>query len=121
MVVRRNIHPQKRIVAPQFAIPEGLVDLEYDPNAPDDDLLFDVDEDDDDDPVKKKKKKKGQDDDDKGPRRGVEGLHVVKQILRTKPDGSQTVDVTVELDKVRGTDKYEFRITRKDTGKTTIA
>jgi hypothetical protein len=40
--------------------------------------------------------------------------------LRTKADGSQTVDVVVEVDKVKAADKYEFRVTKRDTGKTTV-
>lgn len=70
---------------------------------------------------KKKKKKKGKDDDRGKSSIGTpKHLEIVKQIMRTKQDGSQVVDVVVEVDKISKADKYEFRVTRKDTGNTTV-
>jgi len=48
------------------------------------------------------------------------GLKVVEQHIHTHPDGSQTVDVVLEVDKVAGADYYELRVTRRDNGKTTV-
>jgi hypothetical protein len=72
----------------------------------------------------KKKKDKGKKDKggpvkDKGPNT-PSSLEVVKQVIRTKNDGSQVVDLTVDVDKIGRADKYEFRVTKKDTGKTTV-
>jgi transposase len=72
---------------------------------------------------KKGKGKKDKDNDGKGGKRDLNtpgSLEIVKQVIRTKKDGSQVVDVTVDVDKISRADKYEFRITKKDTGKTTV-
>ena len=72
---------------------------------------------------KKDKGKKDKDNDGKGGKRDLNtpgSLEIVKQFIRTKADGSQVVDVTVDVDKISRADKYEFRITKKDTGKTTV-
>jgi transposase len=148
MPLRRNSQPPRRVIEPIFPIPDGLEDLVYDEEPAEDELWFDVDEDDSDPTHKKhkkkkkkkhkKKKKKGKKkhkhkkkkgkkgkkkkDDDKG-KKGTntpKAFKIVKQILRTKADGSQTVDVVVEVDKVKAADKYEFRVTKRDTGKTTV-
>lgn len=147
MPMHRTAQPPKRIIEPIFAIPEGLNDLAH-PDLPrEEDLWFDVDEDDSDDPeapvthpAKKKKKKRrakpkgkrkqrhrrrrkrNRKDDHKGDRgpNTPKDLKIVRQIMRTKADGSQLVDLVVEVDRIARADKYEFRVTKKDTGKTTI-
>lgn len=149
MPLRRNAQPQKRVIDPRFPIPEGLGDLEYVNTKDESDIWYDPElepEDDaDKDPQKKKKKKKkkrkkkGKNknkkgnkkkegkkkkdrDEDRG-RKGIntpKSLEVLKQKMRTKADGSQVVDVTLEVDRILKANKYEFRITKKDTGRTTI-
>jgi transposase len=148
MPLRRNSQPPRRVIEPLFPIPDGLEDLVYDGEPAEDELWFDVDEDDSDPATKHKKKKKKKKhkkkkqkgkkkhkhkkkkgkkhkkkkDDDKGKDhiRSPKTFRIAKQIMRTKADGSQVVDVTVEVDKIARADKYEFRLTKKDTGKTTV-
>lgn len=72
---------------------------------------------------KKGKEKKDKDGGRKGGKRDLNtpgSLEIVKQVIRTKADGSQVVDITVDVDKISRADKYEFRVTKKDTGKTTV-
>lgn len=47
-------------------------------------------------------------------------LTIVSQKIMTKPDGSQVVDIIVDVDKIMKADTYEFRVTNKRTGKTTV-
>lgn len=42
----------------------------------------------------------------------IDNLTVVSQTLRRGSDGSQVVDIVVEIDTVPGTTKYEFRVTK---------
>lgn len=150
MPLHRTATPVKRQVDYMFPIPEGLADLTYPEVPPEEDgLLEDADDFEEEAPepgrkkrVKKKrkhrkKKKKGKrknkdkdkkkrrkkdKDDDRGKAdpRTPRDLTIVRQTMRTKRDGSQVVDVVVQVDKVRAADKYEFRITKKDTGVTTV-
>lgn len=146
MPLHRTLQAPKRVVSPNFPIPDGLEDVVHDDSILEDDLWQDP-EDDDDDPetrkkstkkvkrkrVKKKvkrrnrkkdkkKKRKKRKDDHKG-NRGVgtpKTLQIVKQTVRTKADGSQVVDILVEVEKKAAADTYQFRLTKKDTGVTTV-
>ena len=146
MPLRRNSQAPKRIIDPLFPIPEGLEDLAYDGITKEDDLWFDPEEADDEVGKKKKKKKKKKHkkkkkkgkkknknknkkkkkkknkDDDKGKDniKAPKTFRIDKQTLRTKADGSQVVDVVVEVEKISKADKYEFRLTKTDSGKTTV-
>lgn len=149
MPLRRITQSPRRVISPMFSIPEGLEDLVYDEDPTESELWFDVDEDDSDPTHKKKKKKKKKKhkkkkkkgkkknknkkkkkhkkkspkkDPDKGKAgtRTPQTLKIVKQTLRTKQDGSQVIDIVVEVEKVKAADKYEFRMTKRDTGKTTV-
>lgn len=42
----------------------------------------------------------------------VDNLTVVSQVLRRAADGTQVVDLVVEVDDVPGINKYEFRVTK---------
>lgn len=128
-----------------FSIPEGMEELEYLDESFEDDDDFSGEEDDEVDdspaspttpkknqppkgkkPKKKKKapapKRKPKGDPNKG--NGKIGtpktLVIVSQRVITRPDGSQVVDVVVDVDKIANADKYEFRVTNKRTGKTTV-
>jgi hypothetical protein len=147
MPLRRGTQAPRRVIEQFIPIPEGLDELVYDGEEDEDDEWFDVDEDDSDrKPTKKKKKKKKKKkntnkkgkkknknkrkkrrrkrgkDEDRGKKdiNTPRTLTIVKQKLRTKADGSQVVDIVVEVDKINRADKYEFRTTKKDTGKTTV-
>jgi hypothetical protein len=90
-----------RQVSPIFNLPDGLLDYEYEdfynPTGfvdYDDEVLVDEQ------PI--------------GGLPTPNALTVVEQIIRTLPDGSQVVDVVVEVDDVEGAVKYEFRIVKAD-------
>ena len=128
MAIRRNGRARERVVSQMFHIPEGLEDVIY--SVEDEtDLWFDPEDEppDEDEKASKKKKnknkkkKKNKDDNDKG-KRGIntpKTFDIIKQVIRTKADGSQVIDLTVEVDRIIKANKYEFRLTKKDTGKTT--
>lgn len=137
---------RKKILSHRFPVPLGTDIFEYDDDVEiGDEGDFD-DEDDEEKPVKKKKKKKKKrkkkkkkkgkkkgKKGGKGKKKGKKGkkkkddkeekrvnspktLDVVKQTIRTKKDGSQVVDLTVDVDKIGRADKYEFRVVKKDNG-----
>lgn len=148
MVQRRTPRQAQRVIPHIFDIPEGVQDLVYDDDS--DELADESDVDDFDEEKKdktkkkrkkkkkkkkKKRKKKGKKKKNKGKGKGKKdrggpgkdkgptfprSFEVVKQVIRTKKDGSQVVDLTVDVDKIPRADKYEFRVTKKDTGKTTV-
>lgn len=139
MVARKTIRNTPRIVDFIFEIPEGLQDVAYDDefnDADDEDLNDDGSDEEDEAPPtekpkkknnkkknkkKKKKKKDKKDNKDKDDHTDFpRSLRVVKQVIRTKKDGSQVVDLTVDVQRIGGADKYEFKITKKDTGQTTV-
>lgn len=135
---------RKKILSTRFPVPLGTDVFEYDDDAEIGDE-GDMDDEDEPKKKKKKRKKKkrrkkkrrkgkkkGK---GKGKKRGKKGkgkrkkdtkedkrvnspktLEVVKQTIRTKKDGSQVVDLTVDVDKIGRADKYEFRVVKKDNG-----
>lgn len=42
----------------------------------------------------------------------IDNLTVISQVLRRANDGSQVVDLVVEVDDIPGITKYEFRVTK---------
>lgn len=117
MTIRRSANHDEVIVNPLFPIPEGLRDFTYEdrefPFDPEVDKASSDTED-----VSIGEEGEGEEDDE------IPAVpttfRVVKQTIRTKADGSQVVDLTVEVESVDGAEKYEFRLTNKDTGKSTI-
>jgi len=143
MSIRRVGNARKRVLSSRFPVPLGTDTFEYDDDVEiGDEGDFDDEDDDDDEPKKKKRKKKKKkkkrkkkgkkkggkkgkkgkrkkkDKDDKEQKRvnSPKSLEVVKQTIRTKRDGSQVVDLTVDVDKIGRADKYEFRVVKKDNG-----
>lgn len=117
MTIRRSAIHDEVIVNPLFPIPEGLRDFIYSdrefPFDPDVDAATADTED-----VSLGEEGEGEEEDEvpTAPRT----FKIVKQTIRTKKDGSQVVDLTVEVEAVMGAEKYEFRLTNKDTGKSTV-
>ena len=118
MTNRRSVNDDVVIINPLFPIPEGLRDFTYE----DREFAFDPDTD---------KYENDTDDVSVGSEDGEEEepeavpavpktFSIIKQTIRTKADGSQVVDLTVEVEAVKGAEKYEFRLTNKDTGKSTV-
>lgn len=148
MAIRRAGTRRKRVISHRFPIPFGTDAFEYDDDAEwGDEGDADDDDDDEETPAKKKKKKKKRkkkkrknkgkkkgkggkkkrkgkkerDDKDKNKRVNTpKTLEVVKQTIRTKGDGSQVVDLTVDVDRIGRADKYEFRVVKKDNGNVRI-
>lgn len=105
----------KRYVDPMFFIPEGIEDEVWayrtedvvttdseDFSEADDDYSVDsdvtvIDE--------------GDASDDDSPI-AVNNLTVVSQVLRRAQDGTQVVDIVVDVDDIPGLTKYEFRVTK---------
>ena len=142
MIARRTLRSKKREIEAFLDLPPGLEEEFIRKETEDPDELYDptMDFDDDEDgdaddggkekdkKKKKKKKKKGGGGGGKGKDKGEKpprintptGFKVVKQVIRQKADGSQIVDLVVEVNKMGRADKYEFRITKADTGKSTV-
>ena len=145
MSIRRNGTAKKRVIPALFPIPAGTDVFEYEEEEEDDEGDYDDDDDPEDKKKKKKKKKrkkkkkKKKRKKKKGKNKGKKGkgkkgkkkkegkddqkrpnspktLEVVKQTIRTKKDGSQVVDLTVDVDRIGRADKYEFRVVKKDNG-----
>lgn len=115
MTNRKTVNKDVVYIDPRFPIPEGLLDFVYD----DREFPFDPDV----DPASadtEDASTDGFDDGDDELPEVPKSFKVVNQKIRTKDDGSQVVDITVEVEKVKGATKYEFRITNKDTGTSTI-
>lgn len=118
MTIRRSANNDVVIVNPLFPIPEGLRDFTYE----DREFPFDPDVDsataDTEDVSVGGEEGEGEEEDvvPAVPKT----FKIIKQTIRTKADGSQVVDLTVEVESVQGAEKYEFRLTNKDTGKSTI-
>lgn len=134
MSIRRNGTQKRRELSRRFPLPEGTEAFEYIDDLPygsEDDDTSEGDDDDDEEQVspatkkkkkkpkkkakkkaKKKKKGKGNSDKTKTPKT----LQVVQQSLRTLKNGQQVVDLTIDVQKIGGADKYEFRIVKKDNG-----
>lgn len=115
MTNRRSPNSDVTIVDPLFPIPEGLRDFTYE----DREFPFDPDID------KNDTEDSGLGEEGEGEEEDVipqipKTFKIVKQTIRTLKDGSQVVDLTVEVEAVKGADKYEFRLTNKDTGKSTV-
>lgn len=86
---------------PNFPIPEGLADAVYANVSVDDDVDFEIDEDPD----------LGEESTD-GVLETPNSWAVVSEEVRTGPDGSQIVDIVIEIEDVEGADTYEVRLTK---------
>lgn len=98
---------------PNLDIPVGLKnareaalpDREEDVAEPDADIDFQVETLDDDESEL--------DEDEVGDELDVPGtFEIVEQIVRTAPDGTQVVDIIIDVEEVEGAVKYEVRITK---------
>lgn len=117
MTIRRSANNDEVIVNPLFPIPEGLRDFVYsDREFPFDPDVNSATSDTEDVSLGEE----GEGEEEQEVPAVPKTFKVVKQTIRTKADGSQVVDLTVEVEYVKGAEKYEFRITNKDTGKSTI-
>lgn len=118
---RKPIVREETVVDPLFPIPPGVLEFTYAardfPFDPDADRYYsdgeDVSIDEDDTPG-------GAEDEERSKPRTPRSFRVIKQNVRTRTDGSQVVDLTVEVETVPFADRYEFRITNNDTGRSTI-
>jgi hypothetical protein len=107
----RPKQPIPRYIDPNFPLPEGLIDVAYMPlpDLSDEDLIeveeIDLEQDFADDFVETL------DEPDDAPD-VPESFTVVDQIVRFAPDGSQVVDVIIEVEDVEGITKYDVRKTK---------
>lgn len=149
MALKRINQKTKSKIDPMFYIPDGIEELEYLDTSLEEDETDLSDDDDDIDaggvvsptpPKKKDTKKPNKKPKKKAPKKKPvpkkkgkgepnknndklgtpKTLVIVKQTVTTRTDGSQVVDVVVDVDKIMKADKYEFRVTNKKTGKTTV-
>lgn len=146
MANRRIIRTPKNVVNPMFFIPDGVEDMEYSQDATG--LAGDTVEDDDGEveivgpqpapptptktsvpkapkpkpkkTVKPKPKTKAKKGDDGGDIAIPRTFKIVTQKINTRTDGSQFVDLVVEVDSIPKATGYEFRVTATATGKTTV-
>lgn len=139
MASRRVIKASKNVLDSMFFIPDGVEDTEYAKDGTG--LAGDTLEDDEGTVVIEgpqpappsdtkpktnkpsptpKPKTKGRNGGDGGKVGTPKTFKVVSQKITTRPDGSQFVDIAVEIDKVANATGYEFRVTATATGKTTV-
>lgn len=118
-MAKRSVVNGQGILDPMFHIPEGLNEFTY--INPDDYLIDTVsDEESSSDPYAYEVTDDVDAEDDsfiveddidyyERPA-SIDELTVVQQIIRTQPDGSQVVDVIVEVEDIPGVSVYDFRV-----------